>query len=172
MSPRPPWNEAREALVMSEYPTDTDTPKLLARINAIDGPRPVTVVGLQEKVRNFRLRKTVETLSQIKRSTALAAWHTGSRQTERVNADGGYRPPVNGPTWNTAISRHAGMPVPDDLTPEQQAAIADEAVERKYELARKMLSRKVAPDKVQQQTRLPRREVLRLAGEQRMGGVV
>ena len=172
MSYRPPWNEAREALVLAEYPTDTDTPKLLARINAISGPRPVTVGGLQEKVRNLRLRKTPEALAQIKRNTALAAWHTGARSSERVNADGAYRAPINGPTWNTAISRHAGMPVPEDLTPEQQADIADAAVARKHDLARKMLSRKVAPEKVQQQTRLPLREVYRLAGEQRMGSVV
>ncbi len=169
MSYRPPWNEAREALVLAEYPTDTDTPKLVDRINALAGPRPVTVGGLQEKVRNLRLRKTPETLSQIKRSTALAAWHTGSRQVERVNADGAYRAPIDGPTWNTAIFRHSGMPVPDDLTPQQQAEIADAAVDRKYASARRMIRARKPAAVVAHTTGLKLREVLRLAGEVRMG---
>ena len=94
-----------------------------------------------------------------------------------------YTAPIGNPGWAHRIAREVPTHRPEDLTPEQEAEIADAALERRLERARDMIARKMAGKSAAKamrafedaaqgiiaNTRLPAAVVRRLAGEVRMG---
>lgn len=106
-----------------------------------------------------------------------------ARIPQPVAAPEPYTAPIGSPGWAHRINREVATHRPEDLTPEQEAAIADAALERRLERAREMIARKMAGKSAAKamaafedaaqgiiaNTRLPAAVVRRLAGEVRMG---
>lgn len=166
----------REAILRAEYSTSTDRNALLAKLAALPGKPVRTFKQINQWVLLLGLRKTPEALAEIKARTGKAL-ATRQIQPEQFTA------PVGTPGWAHRIAREVPTHRPEDLTPEQEAAIADAALERRLERAREMIARKMAgktaakamaafEDAAQgiiANTRLPAAVVRRIAGEVRMG---
>lgn len=147
MTPRTP---AREALLRAEYPHSTDPEAFLAKLNALDGP----LISSGQAVRSW-----ASTLGVAKTDATRAAIASERRLRTIQSQD-------------LSLPRGAfvtAAPLPPDLTPQQQAEIADAAVDRKYASARRMIRARKPAAVVAHTTGLKLREVLRLAGEVRMG---
>lgn len=146
------WPSERIALLRDEYSTTTDMRAFMARLNEIPAAEQIgSIRAVQEAARTRGLKKTPATRTAIGQNSAALR-------------DYGAPPAAPG-------SPRSPPPTLDDMTPEQQAEAADRDVLRKQSLARAMLARRVTPQKISEHTRLPLREVLRLAGEARMEGV-
>lgn len=157
----------RIALVTAEWATCTDRAALLARVNALPGPALTGLKALRAMGRALGLKAPA--------ATVQAAKAAGGR---RGRAKQMAEPVVRRPraivaSWDVSVPRRefAEVPPPEpaELTAEQQAAMADAAMERRLERARDMLRRKKDAAMIAANTRLPLREVFRLAGEMRRG---
>lgn len=163
---------ARIALIRAEWPTCRDRAALLERVNALPGDPIASVKALQRAARALGLR--------MDEATALIAMSEGGRRARaqavpRVRRAEPPVPRVRRVAQRRAAAASVTMPAHAVAAPEpvqtlaDQAAIADAAMERRIERAREMLRRKRDAGMIAANTRLPLREVFRLAGEMRRG---
>ena len=168
----------REAILRAEYSTSTDRHALLAKLAALPGKPVRTFKQINQWVLLLGLRKTPEALKEIKARAGNV------RSARRAQPDPEpYTAPIGSPGWAHRIVREVATHRPEDLTPEQEAEIADAALDRRLERAREMIARKMqgksaakamaafedAAQGIIANTRLPAAVVRRLAGEVRMG---
>lgn len=157
--PTPVWQPERVALLLSRYATE-GAAALVAPLNELPG-LPVNVESVREKVWSLRLRMDPAAKSRLHRAAGKARAKQSNpappAPAEPVPVDASFR------------RKHFVDPIPPapNLPPEEQAALADAAMERKREKARSMLAKKACPHAVASNARLPLREVFRLIGEMR-----
>lgn len=158
----------RIALVTAEWATCTDRAALLARVNALPGPALTGLKALRAMGRALGLKAPAATVQAAK-----AAGGRRGRAKQMTAARAGRPVRTTVAAWDVSVPRRefAEVPPPEpaELTAEQQAAMADAAMERRLERARDMLRRKKDAGMIAANTRLPLREVFRLAGEMRRG---
>lgn len=169
----------REALVRAEYATATEAGAFLDKVNSLPGPPFATTGTLRQWAHDMGLRKDEATHRTIKRRAASANI-AKARAALRIYVRKEKPTPVPlvrkaaAPRPKAPPMRRGRIappvihePAPQPVTVEQSPEIADRAVERKHAMARRMLAKKIAADKVRATTGLPMREVFRLAGELR-----
>lgn len=154
----------RVALIRAEWPRCLDREGLLARVNALPGQPIRSVKALKSTARALGLRMDDETAwlamsAGGKRGRAMALPRVRRARAPRVEA-----------VAAEPVVEIVPQPEPRvEPTLAQQAAMADAAMERRLERARDMLRRKKDAAMIAANTRLPLREVFRLAGEMRRG---
>lgn len=173
---------ARLALMLAEYATAVDPVAFLAALNALPGVPMSGARAVQNWAWLLRLRKTPETAAAIRLRYAATASVKARQSPERKAAR------IEAAAARAALMRQAAaiikparpemqrgrIPPPvirePDTAPvavEQSPELADRAVERKHDMARWMLAKKIAADKVRATTGLPLHVVFRIAGELR-----
>lgn len=157
--PTPVWLPERVALLRARY-SQEGAVALVAPLNELPG-LPVNVESVREKVWSLRLRMDPAAKSRLQRAASKA------RAKQSNPAPPAPAEPVPFPA--SFRQKHFVDPIPPapNLPPDQQAALADAAMERKREKARAMLAKKACPHAVAANARLPLREVFRLIGEAR-----
>ncbi len=145
------WTPERRALLTERYPEE-GAAALVGPLNELPG-RPVSANSIRDQADRLRLRMTFEARLRLRQESA-AATHEAVRK---------RRPPPP----PQAVAEPEPVVLAEELTPEQQAAIADAAMARRQEKARAMLAKKACPHAVASNARLPLREVFRIAGEMR-----
>jgi hypothetical protein len=184
--PRPPppkWTAERLALITAEYPGCTDREGLLARVNALPGQPIVSVDSLRVWAKKMRISADAET-QRVLRSEGGRIGGVLSGVVRRaapsrlefkwVSADDAAH------TRALVVDPPEPEPEPE-RTPEEQAAIADAAIEAKHERVRNGLRNAMnrrgadlsaSATALAVQNGLPLREAMRLLGEVRREGVV
>ena len=155
---RASWTPERKALVAAEYADDIDSVAFLAKVNELPGPEPVPdLQSLQHAASSLGIKKTHAALSAIR--------NNAKKPEPRVQS--GQRN-IQSP-WMPNQVKVLLPPPPSDISLAEQEIIADRAAADRYDLALKMLRRRIDPDKVRAQTKLPLREVFRLMAKVREG---
>lgn len=143
------WTLERIAMLRAEYPSAPDNRVLLARVNARPGAPVSSVKALGIQARKLGLHKTAEAMRAVHAAQAEAG-----RQANGAGRHKGRK--------DRAPRRRAQRQAPAVIV--APVPHADPGIAR-YQAARQMLAAKRPRDEVMTKTRLPLREVLRIAGE-------
>jgi hypothetical protein len=177
----PHWNDARDAVVREHWPAGTDSAQILALINAIPAPKPVTdLARLAERAARLGVKRTAEhhALMLAKRTEAMmaakptvwteerlalldaeyaSAWDLGDLLAKVAALPG---PPPASVDSMGKIARERGLsrrpPAPAPAEPEPPEAPVDPEISHtklleRQEKARGLLRRGVAPAIVRMQ---------------------
>ena len=152
------WTDERKALMRTLYPVRGASTATLDAINALHGRPVLTIYAIKHEASVLGLKLTKAThLRRMKEGMADKQAALG--ETTPSFANGFLSAPLLAPP-----------PPPEELSPAEQAAIADAARERKHAKALAMLSKRNAdPQIVASTCRVKLREVFMLAGRIRMG---
>lgn len=167
----------RLALMLAGYPAATDLGAFLAQLNALAGPAISTTKAVRSWASLLGLRKTPDAAAAIaakphhrpkieaRRAAEAQAREERKRDIKPVAFTAPRAPEMRRRTIALPVMRE---PAPVVLV-EPRPEIADAAINRQHAQARAMLAKKADPEVVRARTKLPLREVYRLAGEVRMG---
>lgn len=161
-----PRTAERAALMMEFYPT-TPRAEMLDMLNALPGP----ALSGHQSMTNWAWILKLKRIAAPR--PAFVPPSPPPMRKRRIPPPVAPSPverfaaPIGAPSWAQRITQDVSITPPEDLTPEQQAELVDRRLEERQAKARAMLARRIAPDKVRAQTRLPLREVYRLAMEVR-----
>lgn len=165
--PTPVWLPERVALLRARY-SQEGAVALVAPLNELPG-LPLTINTVKEKVWRLGLRMDPDARRRL-----MQRGSESGRKAMLQNQPGAAKRAAMEPAEPIQFrasfqQKHFIEPIPPApvLPPEEQAALADAAMDRKREKARAMLAKKACPHAVAANARLPLREVFRLIGEAR-----
>lgn len=165
--PTPVWQPERVALLLSRYATE-GAAALVAPLNELAGI-PLTINSVKEKVWSLRLRMDPDARRRLQqRGSEIGRNAMPQNQPGAVKRAAPEPPKMRAADLSLPRAGFiAPIPPAPNLPPEEQAALADAAMDRKRAKALAMLAKKACPHAVASNARLPLREVFRLIGEMR-----
>lgn len=163
------WTRERIGLLAEEWPTCTDRAALMERLNALPGEPFAHVESVRQKAKELAILATPETLRHLRAQ--------GGRIAGAMKRAPAAAPLPPEPTQVIEPPAPALEPEPAEPTPEEAAAIADQATESRYDRVRESLRKALREHRgrpgievssaIASRNGLPLREVLRLLGEVR-----